>query len=329
MEKLNTIIHIFNQLWQSGETAHLNINTHAGQAWLGLTTPLGYYNQPHQYTPHQPHPPQTPKAHQHSPYSHTNRSPSYYRRQQRRKANKAADVTTTNNNTSAEQVDHTEPHNNISTEQVDPHHQETPAEQVDIETTHKNTPTEEVDTFHQATEPNINTNIAAKLVLTNTIPTTPTTTIPTTHATTIDANTTTINQPTRLDPTPPDNNYDDVTSAEEDDTPDNDYDDVTSAEEDNTSTTPTPTPTPTPNTPPNISLQQFQQIITWIDTHCIHHNKGTCKFGEKCNKKHVKLKPDSTCPICRFRCKTFGQFKYHMKSNHDPTNEPSNSMFGI
>ena len=163
MIKLHYFLNISHQLWKAGETSHLELHTHAGQAWLGLRTPLGYYNQPHQYTPYQPHPPQTSKDHQQSPYSHTKRSPSYYRRQQRRKAAMAADVTTTNTiNTSAEQVDHTEAHNNTSTEQVDSHHHEieTSTEQVDSATTNNNTPTEEVDTVYQAIEPDINLNLA-------------------------------------------------------------------------------------------------------------------------------------------------------------------------
>ena len=58
MEKLNTFINIFHQLWESGDTAHLDLNTHAGQAWVGIRTPLGYPGQNQQYQQ------QTPKYHQ-------------------------------------------------------------------------------------------------------------------------------------------------------------------------------------------------------------------------------------------------------------------------
>ena len=64
---------------KAGVTAHLDLDTHAGQAWVGLRAQLGQLGQLHQY------PPQSP----------THRSPSYYRRQESRKAAKAADATVT------------------------------------------------------------------------------------------------------------------------------------------------------------------------------------------------------------------------------------------
>ena len=60
MIKLNSFINMFHQLWKAGDTAHLNLNTHAGQAWVGIRTPLGHPGQPQQY-PHQ-----TPNYHQYS-----------------------------------------------------------------------------------------------------------------------------------------------------------------------------------------------------------------------------------------------------------------------
>ena len=90
MIKLNSFINMFHQLWKAGDTAHLNLDTHAGQAWIGLRTPLGYSGQPRQY------PPQTPTHCQYPPPSPNHRSPSYYCRKERRKAAKAADDTTTN-----------------------------------------------------------------------------------------------------------------------------------------------------------------------------------------------------------------------------------------
>ena len=81
---------MFHQLWKAGDTAHLNLNTHAGQAWVGIRTPLGHPGQPQQF-PHQ-----TPKYRQYSHPSSNHRSPSYFRRKQRRQAAKAAEETTTN-----------------------------------------------------------------------------------------------------------------------------------------------------------------------------------------------------------------------------------------
>ena len=97
MIMLHSFINIFHQLWKAGETAHLDLNTHAGQAWIGIRTPLGHYGQPHQYPPqYPPYPPQTPTHHQYPHQSPPHCSPSYYRRQERRKAAKAADATITN-----------------------------------------------------------------------------------------------------------------------------------------------------------------------------------------------------------------------------------------
>ena len=44
--ELNSFIHKFNQLWHSGKSAHLDIDTHAGEAWVGLRVRLGHA--PHQ-----------------------------------------------------------------------------------------------------------------------------------------------------------------------------------------------------------------------------------------------------------------------------------------
>ena len=82
MIKLHYFINTFHQLWKAGETAHLDLETHAGQAWIGIRTPLGYYGQPHQHnsntpqthythTPHPPHSPQTPTHQQHPIHTNT------------------------------------------------------------------------------------------------------------------------------------------------------------------------------------------------------------------------------------------------------------------
>ena len=119
MIKTHSFINIFHQLWKDGDTAHLDLDTHAGQAWIGLRTPLGHSGQLRQY------PPQTPTHHQYPPQSPTYHSPSYYRRQELRKAAKAADATVTNNEeTSAEEADCVITCDVISTEKVDYPHQE-------------------------------------------------------------------------------------------------------------------------------------------------------------------------------------------------------------
>ena len=74
MKELDNFIFKFLQLRRSGFTAHLDIDTHAGQAWVGLRVLLNPLQQ---------------QNHHQSPVSR-NRSPSYFRRQERRKAARAA-----------------------------------------------------------------------------------------------------------------------------------------------------------------------------------------------------------------------------------------------
>ena len=73
MAQIQSFIFKFHQLWAAGETAHLDLDTHAGRAWVGLRVQLG--NPLHQQ--------QHPSRRQH-------RSPAYYRRQERRQAAKFA-----------------------------------------------------------------------------------------------------------------------------------------------------------------------------------------------------------------------------------------------
>ena len=75
-DQLHSFIFKFKQLWKAGITAHLNLDTHAGQAWVGLRVQLGQVQQPPQH---------------HQPYRQ-HRSPSYYRRQNRRQAARGAEV---------------------------------------------------------------------------------------------------------------------------------------------------------------------------------------------------------------------------------------------
>ena len=51
--ELDSFIRKFHQLWQAGLTAHLDLDTHAGTAWVGVCVQLGHQvpgppPQPHQ-----------------------------------------------------------------------------------------------------------------------------------------------------------------------------------------------------------------------------------------------------------------------------------------
>jgi hypothetical protein len=45
--EIDILVNNFKQLWQSGRSAHLDIDTHAGQAWIGLRVRLGHQAGPH------------------------------------------------------------------------------------------------------------------------------------------------------------------------------------------------------------------------------------------------------------------------------------------
>ena len=75
--EIDNFVKKFYQLWNAGHTAHLDVDTHAGNAWVGLRVQLG----------HDPGPPH----HQlhHPPFHHPKQrdSPSRMRRRARRAAN--------------------------------------------------------------------------------------------------------------------------------------------------------------------------------------------------------------------------------------------------
>ena len=86
--EIQNFITKFHQLMKAGHTAHLDLDTHAGQAWVGLRVMIRPF-QPQQY--------------QH--FSKKSRNPAYYRRQERRKAaRKAAEASTKPSETNAEEV---------------------------------------------------------------------------------------------------------------------------------------------------------------------------------------------------------------------------------
>ena len=174
MIKLHSFINTFHQLWKAGETAHLDLNTHAGQAWIGIRTPLGYYGQTHQHnhnipqthhkhTQHPPHTPQTPTHQQHHTHTNNKRSPSFFRRLQRRKTDRVANNTTTNTNSAEKAEDTKTPAEQANqTRQVE--HITTPAEKAATTTP----PAEQADKTTEPTEQagnnTINNNISTEKV---------------------------------------------------------------------------------------------------------------------------------------------------------------------
>ena len=81
--ELDSFVYKFHQLWKAGITAHLDVDSHAGKAWVGLRVQLGHVPGPaHQ---HQVHPSFPKISH------HIHRGPAYQRRQERRKAAAAAE----------------------------------------------------------------------------------------------------------------------------------------------------------------------------------------------------------------------------------------------
>ena len=137
--EIDTFIRKFYQLWNSGHTAHLDIDTCAGKAWVGLRLQLDH----------------APAGHQHQPAYHQKRfSASRQRRRIRRAAAHAANTHThahaeeaseksTNNgdvNTTAKKVFENVDHGNkeVETEEVEAEEvvvEETEAEEVVVEET--------------------------------------------------------------------------------------------------------------------------------------------------------------------------------------------------
>ena len=58
--ELETFVQKFHQLWSAGHSAHLDLEAHAGRAWVGLRVQLGHA--PGILHP-QPHPQPFPKVH--------------------------------------------------------------------------------------------------------------------------------------------------------------------------------------------------------------------------------------------------------------------------
>ena len=94
--ELDTFVQKFHQLWNAGLNAHLDLDCHAGVAWVGLRLQLG-------------HPP-GPSHHQVYPSSVHRKSfsPSYQRRRERRTAARASNDIHTDAEEASNQTNHEE-----------------------------------------------------------------------------------------------------------------------------------------------------------------------------------------------------------------------------
>ena len=72
--ELDSFVKKFHQLWKAGFTVHLDLDAHAGKAWVGIRAQLGEAPGPVHQQVHHP-----------SSSRHPQRSPSYQRRQERRR----------------------------------------------------------------------------------------------------------------------------------------------------------------------------------------------------------------------------------------------------
>ena len=79
--ELDSFVYKFHKLWKAGLTAHLDIDAHAGKAWVGLRVQLGHVPGP---APHQVYPSFPKTSH------HLCRGPAHQRRQERRQAARTA-----------------------------------------------------------------------------------------------------------------------------------------------------------------------------------------------------------------------------------------------
>ena len=52
--EIENFVKKFYQLWNAGHTAHLDVDTHAGKAWVGLRVQLGHAPGPLHHLPHPP-----------------------------------------------------------------------------------------------------------------------------------------------------------------------------------------------------------------------------------------------------------------------------------
>ena len=111
LTELDTFVKKFHQLWSDGFTAHLDFDTQAGNAWVGLRVQLGQV----------PGPPHHWQVHPHHQQVHRNcESPSRQRRRARRAAAKAANENNSEvvNAVEASSDEKEKEHTNIEAEKV-------------------------------------------------------------------------------------------------------------------------------------------------------------------------------------------------------------------
>ena len=89
--ELDSFVQHFKQLWLSGSSAHLDVDTCAGQAWVGLRVRLGDAPRPLHQAQHQPKVPQRSRN-----------SPARQRRRARRLAKREKDAEEASDNVSKE-----------------------------------------------------------------------------------------------------------------------------------------------------------------------------------------------------------------------------------
>ena len=103
--ELDSFVQKFHQLWKAGVTAHLDLDAHAGTAWVGLRVQLGQVPGPVHHQDHQPHP--------------QRRGPAYQRRQERHQAARAATEVTATEISASDDLPATKASNASDTEEDD------------------------------------------------------------------------------------------------------------------------------------------------------------------------------------------------------------------
>ena len=78
-QEIHLFVEKFHQLWKAGPTTHLDIDTHAGEAWMGVRVKLGYGCEHHREGEHPAsfHPIEENFSHQHRRRSKLQRTYEY------------------------------------------------------------------------------------------------------------------------------------------------------------------------------------------------------------------------------------------------------------
>ena len=97
VKELDSFVKKFYQLWSAGYSAHLDLESHSGKAWVGLRVQLGHAPPGHLHHPLRPAYPQ--------PHYRKPDSPSRQRRRDRRAAARKSDAEESSKKENAEEVD--------------------------------------------------------------------------------------------------------------------------------------------------------------------------------------------------------------------------------